>query len=446
MNFKWNRRRVLRGMLDGGLVVVGLPLLDCFLNDRGTALADGRAMPIRFGTWFWGLGKSDKVFIPKTTGANWELPEEIQSLKPVQQHINLLTNFTAFRDDYENLCHLSGWVINRSGGPPKTREDRPGETLDITIANQIGRTTRFKTLTATATGEPRTTMSYENANTPTTPEFTPLNMYQKIFGPDFQDPNASTFTPNPKIMVRKSALSGVMDEAKQLQREVGAEDRARLDQYFTALRHLEQEFDQALRRPEPIATCIAPKAAEKDLPPGRQVELVAARHRMMTELMAMAIACDQARVFNMHYSASIADTLEPGYEKPHHTATHEEGTDEHLGYQPHVSWFTRRAMESWGEFVAGFVNIKEGDGTLLDHCFIMADSDHGLARTHSLDGMAMFTAGRAGGKVKTGLHIDGGGSPTVRLGYTALNLMGVYAPSFGSRSNKTSKAISELLA
>jgi hypothetical protein len=445
MKSKWSRRRVLRGILEGGAVTVGLPLLDCFLNDNGTALADGKPMPQRFGTWFWGLGVSARVFVPSTTGANYELPEEIQALKPVQQHINVLTNFQAFRDGNENLCHFTGWIINRTGQAPKNRTDLPGETLDVTVANQIGRTTRFKMLTATATGEPRTTVSYENANSPTTPEYTPLNFYQTIFGPNFQDPNAPSFTPNPTAMVRRSVLSGVMDEAKDLSQQVGAADRARLDQYFTTVRHLEQQFDQQLRRPEPIAACIAPKPIGQDVPPGRDTDLVARRHQLMTELMVMALACDQTRVFNMHYSNPFADTIQTGYERPHHTATHEEGIDEQLGYQPHVSWFTRRAMESWAQFVGTFTQVKEGDGTLLDNCFITADSDSGFARVHSLDGMAMFTAGRAGGKVRSGLHVDGNGTPTARLGYTALRLMGVNAASFGGGSNTTSKAIAEIL-
>jgi hypothetical protein len=60
--------------------------------------------------------------------------------------------------------------------------------------------------------------------------------------------------------------------------------------------------------------------------------------------------------------------------------------------------------------------------------------------------MALFTAGRAGGKVKTGLHIDGGATATTRLGYTAMRLMGLDVPSWGTKSNLTSKEISEILA
>ena len=58
-----SRRRVLRGMLNGGVVTLGLPLLNCFLNTNGTALAaTGAPLPVRFGTWFWGLGMNSQVF------------------------------------------------------------------------------------------------------------------------------------------------------------------------------------------------------------------------------------------------------------------------------------------------------------------------------------------------------------------------------------------------
>lgn len=53
----FNRRRVLRGILNGGAVTVALPLLNCFLNTNGTALAaTGASVPNVFGTWFWGCG------------------------------------------------------------------------------------------------------------------------------------------------------------------------------------------------------------------------------------------------------------------------------------------------------------------------------------------------------------------------------------------------------
>ena len=441
----YTRRRILRGMLGGTAVTVALPMLNCFLNGNGTALASGEPMPVRFGTWGWGLGMNKSIFVPKHTGAHYELPEEIQALKPIQQHINLFTNFNTFKDGAPLMCHHTGWVILRTGIAPTQAQVRPGETIDVTVAKRIGNTTRFQTLSATATGDVRDSYSYENGNSINAPEFSPIRFYQRLFGPDYQDPNAPEFKPNPRAMVRKSVLSGVLDETKELSKMAGAEDKARLDQYFTGLRDLEKQFDIQLSKPKPLAACHAVKAPKDEPKAGLDANLVAERHRIMTDLLVMAVACDQTRVFNMAYAGETAATSKPGYEKPHHTATHEEPTHPELGYQEQVSWFTRRAMESWAYYVDALSKVKEGDGTLLDNCLVYALSDISYAKIHSLDGIPMFTAGRAGGKVKTGLHIDGNNGPGTRLGYTAMKLMGVDVPSWGSQSNTTSKDIGEIL-
>ena len=118
---------------------VGLPMLDCFLNDNGTALATGAPLPLRFGTWFWGLAGLASVFVPKIRAPTTTSPEELQPLAHVRQHINVYTNFNAFRDSAPNFCHYTGWIICRTGIAPIASEDKPGETIDVTIARSIGR-------------------------------------------------------------------------------------------------------------------------------------------------------------------------------------------------------------------------------------------------------------------------------------------------------------------
>jgi len=438
------RRRVLRGMVGGSAVTVPLPLLNCFLNGNGNAMADGKPMPIRFGTWLWGLGMNRSIFVPKKTGRDFEFPEEIESLAKHRDNLNILTNANAFRDSAPLMCHVTGWAVGRTGFAPMGKT-MPAQTYDVTMANQLSRTHRFKTLTVNAAGDPRVSYSFEDPNTPTPADSSPIAFYARLFGPEFPDPNAKDFKPNPRVMARKSLLSGVMGEMTKLNQKVGAEDKQRLEQYFSGLRHLEQQFNQQLTKPEPIAACV-PGAAPKDLGKiGNDSPLVVQRHNMMSDLLAMAIACDQTRVINMAYSAALSNTLKPGYDKPHHTTTHEEPVDEKLGYQPNVSWFTRRAMEGFSYFLSSFANIKEGDGTVLDNMLIIADTDHGLARVHSLEGMPAFIAGRAGGKMKTGYHIDMEGSTYCRIGLTAMRCMGMDIKSFGDRSNLTSSPLSELM-
>jgi hypothetical protein len=447
MNVKnLDRRRVLRGVLHGGVVAVGLPVLDCFLNENGTAYANGAPLPLRFGTWFWGLGGNNSILVPKKTGAGYEIPQQLAPVARVREHINLITNLTAFRDGEPNLCHYSGWIIGRTGRAPKGSGERPGETIDVTIANEVGRGTRFRTLTASATGDFRNTVSYENANSPNPPEISPLEFYSRLYGADFQDPNSPVFTPNPRTMARRSVLSVVQQEIKALERKVGASDRERLDQYFTGLRHLEKQFDQQLTKPEPIAACHAPPSISNDPKMGVDVEMVKTRHRLLTDLMVMAVACDQTRVFNMAYSNAQANTIKEGYEKPHHTTTHEEPIDAALGYQPNHAYFASRAIEEWAYFVEAFSKVREGGGTLLDNMLIYANTDHGDARVHSLDKLIAFTAGRAGGRVKTGLHVDAGASSVTRVGYTALDVMGFELPAWGEKSNRTSSRFSEIVA
>lgn len=441
---KYSRRRFLRGVLNGGVVTVGLPLLNCFLNENGSALASGLPIPQRFGTWSWGLGMSKPVFVPRRTGPDFDLPEEIAALEAVKQHINLYTNFHVFKDDAPNLCHHSGWVVLRSGTAPMSRENRPGETIDVAVARRMGNATRFRNLSATATGDVRDSFSYEGGNSVNAPEWSPLRFYERLFGDGFQNPNAGSFTPDPKVLVRKSALSAVREDARALEKDLGAEDRARLDQYFSGLRDLERRFELQLTRPEPREACIVSEAPER-LPAGLDADLVARRHRMMTDLMLMAVACDQTRVFNMFYAAAFSATTRPGYDKPHHTATHEEAVDPALGYQPNTSWYTRRAMEEWAYFVAALASFREGDGSLLDNTLVYATTDQSFAKIHSIEGIPMFSAGTAGGRVRTGLHIDGAGTPACRLGFTAQRLMGLPIDAWGTKSNRTSSEIGEIL-
>lgn len=440
---KWDRRRVLKGMVKGVGVTVALPFLDYFLNDNGTAMAQGAPMPVRFGTWGYGLGGTGKLFVPQQTGRNYTLPEELASWAPIQDDVNLFTNGHAFPDASPNRNHYTGWVVSRTGIAPDSGSG-PSETIDLTIAKKIGGATRFNNLTATATADARDTYSYYNASTPNEPEWSPLAFYKRLFGLDFQDPNADEFERDARVIARQSVLSAIMEQQSSLMKTVGVADRERLDQYFTGLRQLELQFTQRLTKPEPIASCVAPGEAPVDVSMDQSTESIKLRHQMMSELMAMAVACDQSRVFNMTYSAAFASTIKTGYEKPHHTCTHEEPVDEALGYQENASFFTRRAMESWVDFVEAFKKIPEGDGTLLDNVLILGTTDVGYARTHSVDGMSVFLAGRAGGKINTGNHIDLNGGSVAQVGYTALRAMGVDSPSWGTLSNETSEVIGDV--
>src|SRR5260221_4343167 len=89
-----SRRMVLRGMLGGGAAVaVPLPRLGGMLNGNGTAYAAGGALPVRFGTWFFGNGIIPSRWVPARTGVgnDWTLSEELEPLIEVKPYISVVT-------------------------------------------------------------------------------------------------------------------------------------------------------------------------------------------------------------------------------------------------------------------------------------------------------------------------------------------------------------------
>src|SRR3546814_19702425 len=98
-------------------------------------------------------------------------------------------------------------------------------------------------------------------------------------------------------------------------------------------------------------------------------------HRLMAGLLAKALQCNQTHVFNVLFNDTASNLRRAGSTTTHHTLTHEEPDDAQLGYQKQVSWFATKSMVAWREFLDEISAIKEGDGTLLDNCLILAHSD-----------------------------------------------------------------------
>src|SRR5271154_1109374 len=114
----FNRRFLLRGFFQCSAAVMALPLLDCFLDGNGTAMAaTGKAIPTRFGTFFWGCGLTKALFLPKETApraqgesmadylkrlAIYEDTPQLAALKPFKAKYNLLSGYRAYVDGKAN--------------------------------------------------------------------------------------------------------------------------------------------------------------------------------------------------------------------------------------------------------------------------------------------------------------------------------------------------------
>lgn len=440
------RRRFFRSTLKGAAVVLCTPVLDMALNSHGEALAaTGTPLPVRFGTWHWGCGMNPDRWVPATAGANWEMTPELEALAPYRKDFSLFSGYAALLDGRANEPHVSAVWALRTGYAPTSKEDIRDPSFDHLIARAIGGGVRFRTLDMAATGGETDSYSSSGANAVAAPAPTPFAIYSRVFGPGFRDPNAATFTPDPETMVRHSVLSAFPEERAALMREAGAADRQKLDAYFTSVRELEQQLALELKKPAPAEMCVLPPGAPKDVRASTEIEQVVANHKLMVDLTVMALQCHQTKVFNIVFSPSGSTLRKAGAADTHHMLTHQEPVDEKLGYQPECTQYVQRSIESLAYLIQKLGEAKEGGRSLLDNMLVYAHSDTSFAKMHSLEELPVLMIGRAGGRIRSGLHVREEGTPVSKTVLTAMRAMGMRDAAFGSSSMETSQVVSEVL-
>jgi hypothetical protein len=440
-----SRRRLLRGVVAGSAVSVGLPFLDCLLNTNGTAFADGTALPPVYASWFFGCGLNPGRWEPKTPGMITDVGPELKPLLPFKDKINIFSGFKVQVDGRPATPHITGPIAIATGIVPASGQKAALPSVDTLIADVIGTKTRFRSLEVSCIGSHKSE-SVRAGNIMNPSEGSPAALYMRIFGPDFRDPNAANFTPDPRVMARRSVLSGVREQLAEVQAMVGASDKVRLDEYFTSVRQLEQQLELELQKPAPLKACSVPQKPENEPKPGTETSTMLTNHKLFVGLLANAIACGQTRVVNIALTEGLSTLRRGGSAVIHHTHTHEEPIDPALGYQPNVTWFVENIVTAMATMIATFDGFREGDRTMLDRMLVWVTTDTGFAKIHALDNIPTLTAGNAGGKVKSGLHIQSAGDPITRVGLTVQQAMGAPINRWGTDGMATSKSVTEILA
>ena len=106
-------------------MTVGVPLLDCFLNDNGNALAQGAPLPVRFGAWMWGCGMNPDRWTPTIEGPEYDLPIELQALDRelatgarLRDEVSIFSGFDVKLDGRPNFPHTAGLMGTITGNLP----------------------------------------------------------------------------------------------------------------------------------------------------------------------------------------------------------------------------------------------------------------------------------------------------------------------------------------
>ena len=292
------------------------------------------------------------------------------------------------------LPHESASYSSKFGGP----------SIDQIAADTIGASTTIPSLQLAISkrligGEGPTLqyISHRGPDEPLAPEFNPQALFDRLFG-SFTPPDAT----DPTNALRSRALDAVKDDAARLSRKLGVNDRRRLDAHLTGIAQLQREISAL--PPEITSSCTKPaRPTERNVDANGNEPLEAVSH-LMSDLLAMAFACDLTRVASFQLTGSVGYTVYDflGITRGHHDLSHEAGERDNVHRTIHWN------MQQFAYLCAKMKATEEGDGNVLDNSVWMATSDVAEGESHSSDDYPIVLAGKAGGFLKyPGVHHRG---------------------------------------
>lgn len=437
-----DRRTLLRGLLGGAAITVGLPPLELFMNTNGTAWASGEAFPTRFGLFFWGNGNIPTKWTPSATGqgAAWTLSEQLAPLADLKPWLTVVTGLDILLPNVSP--HGSGAVgilTGRKSVQVNGQDAYPGPTIDQVAAAALGSTTRFRSIEYGAKAQGGLSYSGPQALNPA--EEDPYALFQRLFGAGFTLPGDTPII-DPKWALRRSVLDAVGDDSARVRSRLGLSDQRRLDQHLEGVRALELRLARLEEDPPDLAACTMPTEPELAYPDLEGRAQVREKNRIMSELVAMAWACDQTRVASNFLCHPVNDILFAGATAGSHQLTHDEP-----GEQPQVNAIVKQIMTCFADTLAACANIQEGDGTVLDHCAWLATSEVSLGRLHSIEDHPVLIAGSANGRLVNDIHVrSAGGESTSGPTLSVLRAVGVTLPSWGEDDNRVTEGYAAIEA
>lgn len=235
-------------------------------------------------------------------------------------------------------------------------------------------------------------------------------------------------------------LDSIVGDIGSLKQRVGARDRVRLDQHLTNIREIERRLGDSTN---PAVQCNTPMRPDMlaNNPAGEQfVERMAG----MSDVLALALACDVTRVFSIQFSGSAADPVFHPIDigSGNHTLSHEgEAAQDELDRS--TTW----TMQQLGVLLGKLEGAVEGDSNLLKQSAILVTSDTSDGAAHSVNDHPILIAGSGGGYFKNpGVHHqqEGGNSTEVLL--SLVRALGIEATEFGGGDGRVTQSCSAIEA
>lgn len=418
-----SRRRFLQGVG----VAMSLPFLDAMQPTSARAASSSltpNAKPRRMLGICNNLGVRPDLFFP--TGAGREYAAS-PYLKLLEAHRNDFTVISGVSHPNVDGGHPSDISFLTAAPHPASSSFRNTISLDQYVAERIGTLTRFPSLTLAVNGAARS-LSWTGAGVAIPPEEQASEVFNQLF---LQGTPEQVEAQIHRLDTGRSILDAVADQSRELQRNVGARDRSRLEQYFTSVRDLEhrlQESREWERKPKPVVSFAAPVELTN---PAQYMDKVKA----MYDLARLAFETDSTRAITLMLNSVgtpvvtiRGETITDSY----HNLSHHGKTEEKLAQLKVLDeWHMKLLANLFSDLAA----VSEGEESLLERTMILYGSNLGDANAHSTTNLPTLFAG---GGFRHGQHLAfdlAQNYPLPNLFVSMLQRMGLDEDKFASSTS-----------
>ena len=421
------RRTVLRGV--GG--TVALPLLNAMLP-AGNAREDSALKTRRLAYVFMPMGCDLTRWKPAGGRLSGDLPPILSSLDPVRNHVSVISDLE-LANAYPG-SHATSNSAFLSAAKAKHTESTDyylGTTADQIAAQSIGQSTQLPSMELAmdlmqTVGQCdngyacvyQNNLSWSSPTTPLPAEAHPRIVFESMFG------EGGTAAQRRLALGKKaSLLDWMLEDISKLKREVGPEDRGKVDQYLQSVREVERRIQQAESRVD------AEQLPDLDRPLG--VPAAYADHaKLMFDLQVLAFQGDVTRVITFQLARETSNRSYPelGVPESHHPLSHHGNDEKKIAKMAKINQFH---VSLFAGFVESLANTPDGDGSLLDRSLLLYGSGMGNPNVHDHSNLPILVAGGSETGLQGGRHIEyGKPTPLANLHLTLLDKAGIELDKF----------------
>ena len=448
-----------RTFLRGTGAAVALPFLDAMTpagrlraqssEDRPTRLVCIEEVHGAPGCNEWGA--TQHLFAPETVGRDFQLADDnvLKALEPWRQQMTIVSNTDvrmaeAFEAQEVGGDHFRSSAVFLTQSHPKQTQGSDifcGTSLDQLHAQRFGQETVLPSLQLCIESTDKgggcdynyscsytDSISWASPTDPLPMIRNPRAAFDMLFGAGGTPDERSA-----RRRLHKSILDWVASEVAAMKRELGAEDRRRVDRYLETVREIERRIERVEARNTGGEPRELPEA-----PPGVP-DSFSEHMRLMFDLQALALQTDSTRIisFKTGRDASNRTFPESGSDKAFHPASH------HGGREEAIMEFNTICQYRTGQlayFLKRLEEIDDGGSSLLDRSMILWGSPMGDANLHNHRRCPLVLLGGANGRLAGNLHLKApDGTPMANVFTTLLHKLGHDdLPAFGDSTGEFS--------